>query len=245
MKQAAGAIIRVSTSRQLEGTSPEKQLEGVRGLAAAQGFDIADAHTWAMAESGNLRERTGFRLALEAIGAGEISRLFVYSIDRLGRNVLELLLFLRELDDQGIECWEAERARRLAWDDFMVQVEGAVAGKERREILQRTQDGLRRAVQAGKFSGGIVAYGYRLDPVSKRLEVDEEEAAVVRLIFGWAVDERLSTIEIADRLNGLGIPTRYAKDGRLVNRGKRAPTGTPTIDAICELPELIRSWQGE
>ena len=207
MKQA-GALIRVSTSRQLEGTSPDKQLEGVRALAASQGFAIADVHAWTMAESGNLRERAGFRLALDAIGAGEIGRLYVFSIDRLGRNLLELLLFLRELEDHAVECWEAQGGRRLRWDDFLVQIEGAVASKERQEIVRRGQDGLRRAILAGKFSGGIIAYGYRLNPVSKQLEIDPEESAVVRLIFDGTVGERLSTVEIADRLNGLGIPTR-------------------------------------
>jgi len=228
MKQA-GALIRVSTSRQLEGTSPEKQLEGVRALAVSQGFAIADVHAWTMAESGNLRERAGFRLALDAIGAGEIGRLYVFSIDRLGRNLLELLLFLRDLEDRDVECWEAQGGRRLRWDDFLVQIEGAVASKERQEIVRRSQDGLRRAISAGKFSGGIIAYGYRLNPVSKQLEIDPEESAVVRLIFDGTVGERLSTVEIADRLNGLGIPTRYAKDGRQIRRGKRAPEHTAGI----------------
>ena len=70
----AGAIIRVSTAKQLEGTSPEKQLEAVRLLADAQGHKLEDHHIWRMAESGGLRDRAGFRLALEAVEAREISR---------------------------------------------------------------------------------------------------------------------------------------------------------------------------
>jgi DNA invertase Pin-like site-specific DNA recombinase len=143
----AGTIIRVSTSKQLEGTSPEKQLEGIRALANEQGFSIAEEHTWIVAESGSLRDRTGFHQARQAAASGQLSRVYVYSVDRLGRNLLEMLLFLRDLQDLGLECWEAEKRRPLVWDDFILQIEGAVAGKERQEIFKRTQDGLVRAIR--------------------------------------------------------------------------------------------------
>ena len=241
MRQA-GAIIRVSTSKQLEGTSPEKQLEAIRACAAEQAFEVDPSRPWILAESGNSRDRAGFAEALRAVRAGDVERIFVFSVDRLGRNLLEMLLFLRELDDAGVECWDAERRRRLQWDDFMLQVEGAVAGKERQEILRRTQDGLMRAIAAGKYSGGIVAYGYRLDPETKRLEVDEAEAAVVRMIFEWCTDEGLSCVLIAERLNGLGIPTRYTKlEATRRERGKRSAAKTAGIWRSGRIRNMLRN----
>ena len=112
MKNKAGAIIRVSTTRQLEGTSPEKQIERIRGLADAQGYDIAQKHIWQLAESGGSRERVGFAEALKAGTKGEISRIYVFNIDRLGRDLLEMLLFLRQLEDMGIDCWGAEKSQQ-------------------------------------------------------------------------------------------------------------------------------------
>ncbi len=206
-KRIAGAIIRVSTARQLEGTSPEKQLEAMRALASEQGCELADRHVWQIAESGASRHRVSFASALAAAAEGNISRLYVYSVDRLGRDLLEMLLFLRDLDDLGIECWEAERRRRLEWNDFMFQVEGAVAGKERREILKRTQDGLLRRVKQGKFSGGRIPLGYTLNRETGLLEINEDEASLVRMIFDWTTEERLSAIKIAERLTAMGIPT--------------------------------------
>lgn len=242
MPGAAGTIIRVSTSKQLEGTSPEKQLEGIRALANEQDFSIAEEHTWIVAESGSLRDRTGFHQARQAAAGGQLSRVYVYSVDRLGRNLLEMLLFLRDLQDLGLECWEVEKRRPLLWDDFILQIEGAVAGKERQEILKRTQDGLVRAIRSGKYSGGIIAYGYRLNPVTKQLEIDEEEAAVVRLIFEWCAEERISTVKIADRLNAMGVPTRYAKDGRKVRRpGKRSAEHTAGIWRAGRVRNMLRN----
>ena len=72
----------------------------------------------------------------------------------------------------------------------MLQIEGAVAGKERREIVRRTQEGRLRSIKAGKFSGGMVAYGFRLNPETKKLEIAEGDASVIRMIFEWCVEER-------------------------------------------------------
>jgi site-specific DNA recombinase len=241
MKNKAGAIIRVSTTRQLEGTSPEKQIEKIRGLAGAQGYDLDQNHIWQLAESGGSRERAGFAEALKAGTKGEISRIYVFNIDRLGRDLLEMLLFLRQLEDIGVDCWGAEKEQQLNGNDFLFQIEGAVASKERQEILRRTQDGLMRAIKAGKYSGGIVAYGYRINPDSKRLEVEDNEAEVVRMMFRWCAEERASCIRIADRLNAMGTPTRYQKDGRMMKKGKRAPEKTDGIWRAGRVGNMLRN----
>lgn len=65
MKQA-GPLIRVSTSRQLEGTSPEKQREAETALENGQGFALAHRQCWIIAGSGSPTERRGFRQAQAA-----------------------------------------------------------------------------------------------------------------------------------------------------------------------------------
>ena len=249
MKNKAGAIIRVSTTRQLEGTSPEKQIEKILGLAHAQGYDIDQKHIWQLAESGGSRERVGFAEALKAGNKGDISRIYVFNIDRLGRDLLEMLLFLRQLDDIGIDCWSAEKGQQLNGNDFLFQIEGAVASKERQEILKRTQDGQLRAIKAGKYCGGIVAYGYRINPNSKQLEIVEDEARVIRMIFNWCVDERMNCIKIADRLNAMGIPTRYKKDKRMLKseqHGSEVTTGIwrhSRVRFMLRNPAYIGKWE--
>ena len=238
----AGAIIRVSTSRQLKGTSPEKQHDAIITLAAKQGYIISDDHKWTLAESGGSRSREGFREALDAGFSGEISRVYVYSIDRLGRDLLEMLLFLRQLDDLGIDCWSADKEQQLRDDDFILQIEGAVASKERQEIIKRSKDGMERAIKGGKYSGGIIAYGYKLNPVTKILEIQEEEAEIVRQMFSWCVDERLTCVHIAERLNAMGVPTRYTKDGRAIHRkGKRKAEKTTGIWRAGRVRNMLRN----
>ena len=238
----AGALIRVSTARQLEGTSPEKQLESILTLARAQSYELQENHIWQLAESGGLRDRAGFHEALKVAELGNINRVYVFNIDRLGRNLLEMLLFLRDLDDLGIDCWSAERQQLLRGDDFILQIEGAVASKERLDIIKRTQDGLIRAIKAGKYSGGIIAYGYKLNPETKRLEIEEKEAEVVRLIFQWCVEEQMSCVKIAERLNAIGTPTHYIKDKRLIHRrGKRKSEKTAGIWRSGRVRNMLRN----
>lgn len=226
----AGAIIRVSTIKQLDGTSPDKQLVAIQTLASEQGYTIEPANIWKLAKSGNLIDREGFRNALDAVAAGKVSRVYVFNVDRLGRNSLEMMLFLRDMGNLDIECWAAESKKVLKWDDFLFQIEAAVASKERQEIIKRTSDGMERAVKRGQFSGGIIAYGYRYNPESKALEVDEDEAKVIKLIFDWTTKDKISTVRIAERLNAMSIPTRYKKDGRKISyKGKRSAEHTAGI----------------
>ncbi len=228
MMKPAGAIIRVSTAKQLDGTSPEKQIETIFEFAHNQGYEISPDHLWQSAESGSLKSeyREGFQHALKASTKGEIVRIYVFSLDRLGRDLIEMLMFLRDLKDRGVDCWEAEHRQQLHHDDLVVMILGAVASNERKQIIARTQDGLLRSIAAGKYSGGIIAYGYQINPVSKQLEINEQEAGVIRMVYQWCVEEYLSCFKIAERLNALNVPTHYAKDDRKVRKGKRDPEKT-------------------
>lgn len=70
------------------------------------------------------------------------------------------------------------------------------------------------SVQQGNFIGSIAPYGYRKTVVMEgkkkchTLEIYEEEAQIVRMIFDWYVNEDLGRVTIARRLNDLGIKTR-------------------------------------
>ncbi len=222
MMKHAGAIIRVSTARQLDGTSPEKQLEAIEALATRQNYSIDKKHIWQTAESGSLKGemREGFQNALQACRNGDVSRLYVFSMDRLGRDLIEMLLFLRDIHDLNVDCWAADTGQQLLHDDLMVMILGAVASNERKQILARMTDGKHRAVDSKRFQGGQPLYGYKVNPETKRVEIDEEEAVVVRMIFHWYIDEHLSALKIAERLNSLHLRPRYSRLGRKIKSAK-------------------------
>ncbi len=119
----------------------------------------------------------------------------------------------------------------------MFTFQSAIGRLERENTLQRSRDATLRLAREGAWLGGIVPYGFRVEGKERaaRLVVSDEkiaglkgesgpemsEADVVRLIYKLSGEEGQSSIQIAERLNVLGVPTSYARDGREVVRNKR------------------------
>jgi hypothetical protein len=60
----------------------------------------------------------------------------------------------------------------------------------------------------GAYIGTYPPYGFKKIKIGKlpTLEIVEDEAGVVRLVFDWYIKEDLTPYQIACRLNGMGIP---------------------------------------
>src|SRR5437764_3434132 len=90
-------------------------------------------------------------------------------------------------------------------DQLLLQIQGAVAEYERALLGERSRRGKLRKARAGWFIGGRAPYGYRYlpcrDGAGGRLEVDEAEAELVRTLYGWLADERMTIRQILKRLN--------------------------------------------
>src|SRR5262249_59464258 len=97
-------------------------------------------------------------------------------------------------------------------DALVIQIRGAVAEYERTVIADRMRRGRLAALRAGRLVPWTTPpYGYRLDPLRPRdpagVRLDETEAAVVRRIFAWYVEDGLTLYAIARRLTDEGIPS--------------------------------------
>ncbi len=93
-----------------------------------------------------------------------------------------------------------------------MQIRGAVAEYERTVIADRTRRGRLAALQAGRLvPWSRPPYSYHADLRAPRdpagLARDEAQAAVVRQIFAWYVEDGLPLQAIARRLTAAGTPT--------------------------------------
>lgn len=177
-----------------------------------------------------LEMRDEGRRLLEDAKAGRFELLLIYRLDRLGRSARIILNAVYDLEQHGVKI----RSMTEPFDTgdpngrFLLTVLAGVADLERETILERMWYGANRAARAGKWLGGIVPYGYRVNE-DGYLEINEDplpgmdmsEADVIRLIYRLVAEEGYSTIKVADYLNALGVPPAYVKDGRQVKRGKR------------------------
>jgi len=210
----------VSTEEQTQNFSIENQLECLEKYCADKSYDIVDKYVDA-GFSGTTLKRPAFTRLMEDVETGDIDIVLVYKLDRLFRSSRHLYNVLHKWEKSGVaftsvtESFETTTAMGKAH----LGMASTFAELERNTFMERSREGTRRAVQKGHYSGGIVAYGYKYNQDTKHVEINESEAKIVRQMYHLLNEENMTTYSIAGRLNLLGIPTRYAKDGRGI-RGK-------------------------
>lgn len=173
-----------------------------------------------------IAERPDGRRLLADAAAHRFEELWVYKVDRLGRDAVDLLVVRRRLDVLGIKLVSVVEGQP---DLLGYDVQAVVADHYRREFARRSADGMNRAAREGRYCGGIVPLGYRIAgrKQTARLVPDETEiwqglsaADLVRNIYERLAGEGQSCPAIAAAFNAAGIPTHYTRDGRGV-RGKK------------------------
>jgi site-specific DNA recombinase len=169
----------------------------------------------------------GQRLLLDA-AAHRFDELWVYKIDRLGRSLTDMAKTGQHLvEELGIRIVSVVEGSP---DLFMFQMFSLLAENEWRTIRRRTGDGSDHSAREGRYVGGIVAFGFRVEGERKdaRLVPDTvplwsggSAADAVRRIYARLGVDGWTCPQIAAELNALGVPTHYARDGRIVRRGER------------------------
>lgn len=94
----------------------------------------------------------------------------------------------------------------------MISVLPAVAEIERENIRVQTMEGRMQKAREGKWNGGFAPYGYSL--IDGKLEVNEEEAVAIRMIFDQYVNTDLGANGIAKYLENHGIHKIARQNGK-------------------------------
>ena len=95
---------------------------------------------------------------------------------------------------------------------LMISVLSAVAEIERENIRVQTMEGRMQKTREGKWNGGFAPYGYSL--IDGKLEVNEEEAVAIRMIFDQYVNTDLGANGIAKYLENHGIHKIARQNGK-------------------------------
>jgi len=212
MKRAA-VYVRVSTSQQMEqGSSLESQVATLMRLASEKGYTVPSDFIFEEDWSGEDLERPRLERLRTVAREGAISAIFVYSNDRLSRDPLHFLVLVDEWEKQGIEIFFAQEPLDTSEEGKLIAyVRGYASKLEAVRIRDRSRRGLRARAERGLIVGGYHRYGYRYLPGKGPGQgirvVNEREAEVIRQIFKWALEERLTAHAITIRLQELGTPT--------------------------------------
>ncbi len=226
---------RVSSDLQRERETILTQTELIKSYCKDKGYTLVETYCDdGVSGTIHLHERPAGKRLIEDARAGKFQAIIVYAASRVGRDVLGNEVSIRTLyDELGIDFIGIAEQIDLATPigRAMFTFQSAIGRLERENTLQRSRDATLRLARDGAWLGGIVPYGYRIlgKERSARLVVSDEEVAglgmseadVVRMIYSMSAQEGATCIEIAKRLNDMGVPTSYTRDERVVLRGKR------------------------
>jgi site-specific DNA recombinase len=202
----AAIYARVSTEKQGREQTVDSQIDARRRWAAAHGHELKDDYVYIdEGDSGARLDRPALDRLRDAAREGEFDVLGVYSPDRLARRYAYQVLLLEEFRKAACEVEFVERPiSDDPHDQLLLPIQGAIAEYERAVLAERFRRGKLQKARAGQWGAGPGPYGYRYVPkrdgVPGHLEVDEGEAAVVRMLYGWLVDERMTVRQILKRL---------------------------------------------
>ena len=223
---------RVSTSMQVDGYSLDAQKDKLRKCAEFQNMLVAGEYCDEGKSVKNIEGRPEFLRMLRDIESGKdgVSFVLVFKLSRFGRNAADVLTSLQRMQGFGVNLICVEDGIDSSKDSgkLMISVLSAVAEIERENILVQTMEGRRQKAREGKWNGGFAPYGYKL--VDGQLQIAEEEAEVIRIIYDKYIHTTMGTARIANWLNAHG----YFKTCRY--NGKQEAFTSPFLIGVIDNP---------
>ena len=155
-----------------------------------------------------VKNRTEFQRMIDDALNGKIDIILAKSISRFARNTLDTLKYCRELRDNKVDVYfEKENIHTIDLDSEMfLTLYSAFAQAESESTSQNVKLGLKAMMKRGEYVGSPDCYGYDWNKETKQLDINEEQAEVVRMIFNWYCDG-LGSRRIIRKLEELNIPT--------------------------------------
>ena len=246
MNKKAVVYARVSTDEQAQhGYSLAAQIEAGRKYAEAHGFNVLQE----LVDNGTsgavpFAERPAGALAWELLREGKAQVIVCQNVDRLSRDVVDLLVMIRGLLRAEVEVHCLDLGQVTSEYDIMLVIRGWQGSDERAKIRERSMRGRRQKLREGKvIVAGRVPYGYNYlrDERGKvvNFEIREDQAAIVRLIYQWyATGEVSSVYKVAKKLSAAGIPTPTNE-----NRKRKSNIwNTVTVHRILQSPTYKGVW---
>jgi site-specific DNA recombinase len=197
----------VSTDRQDREQTIESQLAILTAWAEAQAYRLLDAYIYCdRGYSGARLDRPALDRLRDDAQAGAFDVVAILTPDRLARKFAYQALILDELRRAGCDVVFVQHpVSDDPHDQLLLQIQAAVAEYERAVLGERFRRGKLHRARAGQYVSHVAPYGYRYVPKQEGrpgyLVIDEAEAEVVRLLYGWLIDEQLTIRQILKRLH--------------------------------------------
>ncbi|WP_332741274.1 recombinase family protein [Hydrogenophaga sp.] len=192
----AALYARVSTDRQ----STENQLCELREVAERQGWVVvAEFVDHGISGSKGRADRPKLDAMMKGLARKEFDVVASWSVDRLGRSLIDLVTFLQELHATGVDLYLHQQGVNTTTPAgrALFQMMGVFAEFEREIIRERVKAGLARAKAKGTKSGNPIGRPGVGEKVEERIRALRAEgmgiAKVAKMVgCGVSVVQRVS-----------------------------------------------------
>lgn len=202
------AYCRVSTDKEDQRNSLQVQKEFFQEYAQKNHHHLARLYADEGISGTKIKKRREFQRMMADAQRGLFDMVVVKDISRFARNTVDLLSCVRKLKTLGIEVqFLTANMTSMGGSEFVLTVMGALAQEESANMSKRVKFGKKMNAEKGRVPN--IVYGYdktKGDYFS--LDINQEEAAVIRQIFRWYNCEGYGSAKIANMLNEQGYRTK-------------------------------------
>ncbi len=214
VKKRVAGYARVSTDNEEQLTSYEAQVDYYTNhIRSNPDWEFVDVYTDEGISATSTKRRDGFNRMVQDALEGKIDLIVTKSISRFARNTVDSLVTIRKLKEKGVEVYfEKENIWTLdSKGELLITIMSSLAQEESRSLSENVTWGQRKRFADGKVSMPYARFlGYDKGE-DNAPQVNEEEAAVVRLIYSLFL-EGYTPHTIAKRLTADGVPSPGGKD---------------------------------
>lgn len=203
----AVAYTRFSSDNQRE-ESIDAQLRAIKEYAKRNDIIIVGEYV-DKAKSATTDNRPEFLRMIADSKKEEFDIVLVHKLDRFARNRQDSIGYRMELKRHGVslvsvlEYLDDESPESLILESVLE----AMAEYYSRNLAREVNKGMRENALKGLHTGGLPPLGYDVDPQTRKLVINEKEAAAVRLIYKMFI-EGSGYDKIINELNLQGYKTK-------------------------------------
>lgn len=199
------AYCRVSTNKEDQLNSFEAQKEFFTAYAKQKNYNLVRIYADEGITGTSRKKRAEFNQMMDDSEKGVFDCVLVKDVSRLARNTVDFLQSIRKLKSLNINVnFVTANMETLDGSEFMLTMLAALAQEESANMSKRVKFGKQVNAKKGKVPN--LCYGYiKTKGDYFNLQINEDEAEVVREIFDLYVNKGYGSHLISKELNSRGL----------------------------------------
>lgn len=202
------AYCRVSTDEKDQLNSLQTQKEFFETYARQNNMNLIHIYSDQGISGTKTKNRAAFNQMMLDAESHTFEIILIKDVSRLARNTVVLLEACRKLRSLDIEIQFINyKMNNLGNSEFLLTLYGAMAQEESYNTSKRIKFSKKFNAEKGKIPNYVFGYD-KIKGNYFHLNINAEEADIVRNIFEWYITTGDGSLKIAQKLNAMGILTK-------------------------------------